>query len=660
MELHKAIKEIVASKGAEMIANPQIINYLLDYQAFKEKPSLKHVFKVVINDGYAEKIIEIGNDEMLQTQIHKYVRIINKEYGFQVELIRELFEALIIALGYSLIEGNNNEIGEINIDEMSIEELKDLCEFYHNQYEENPDDCLEDVMGVKYSKDQVAVVKMPVEMPYSYEIRYGTRIIADGAFMTQETDSHIIVIPNTVRAIGAKAFENDAYIFDKDKESALEEVTIPGSVSYIGDHAFCGNENLKALTLNEGLKFIDDWAFGLTALTSVTLPSTLEHIGCGVFPYYKMEIKSNSPHYIFKDGILYKDKKTIIEAVIDYDLFYKDDGELYYYDKNVTLNKSVEKIEKEAFSNAHINIITMPNVKRIEEGAFMSSHVKEVIFSNRLVYIGPLAFSSCEELNSINLPDSLREIDSSAFSCCKSLRTVKLPNQLRCIESNAFAGCKSLNTIRLPNNLKTLKGNPFYHSGIQQIISESSRFRVVDNALYDWYEKRIICYFGIDREFTIAYGTQVIGEHSFSYNKSIKRLVLPNTVTKIEDRAFEDSNIEEINLPDSISHLGIMALSSNKIYEIKVPPQIEIPEYDGCDYFLVGIGNKLKSVYIPRSQFANFMSLFRYADITKIHIPVGTKDDFKKVLSDWYANHQEDASHTISYYLRRVCEYPNI
>lgn len=41
MELHKVIKDIVASKGAEMINNIQIINYLLDYQAFIEVPATK-------------------------------------------------------------------------------------------------------------------------------------------------------------------------------------------------------------------------------------------------------------------------------------------------------------------------------------------------------------------------------------------------------------------------------------------------------------------------------------------------------------------------------------------------------------------------------------------------------------------------------------------
>ena len=51
--------EIVASKGAEMINNIQIINYLLDYQAYKEKPATKLILRAIIDSGYAENILAL-------------------------------------------------------------------------------------------------------------------------------------------------------------------------------------------------------------------------------------------------------------------------------------------------------------------------------------------------------------------------------------------------------------------------------------------------------------------------------------------------------------------------------------------------------------------------------------------------------------------------
>ena len=62
MELHKAIKEIVVSQGAGMITNIQVINFLMDYQAFKEKPATKLILRAIIDSGYAENILALTSN----------------------------------------------------------------------------------------------------------------------------------------------------------------------------------------------------------------------------------------------------------------------------------------------------------------------------------------------------------------------------------------------------------------------------------------------------------------------------------------------------------------------------------------------------------------------------------------------------------------------
>lgn len=62
----------------------------------------------------------------------------------------------------------------------------------------------------------------------------------------------------------------------------LEEVVLKG-VKRIGRQAFDGNWILQSVTLNEGLVYIDDEAFNFCGMSTITLPSTLIHIGNGVF-----------------------------------------------------------------------------------------------------------------------------------------------------------------------------------------------------------------------------------------------------------------------------------------------------------------------------------------------------------------------------------------
>lgn len=107
MELHKAIKEIVASKGADMINNILIINFLLDYQAFKEKPATKLILRDVINAGYGEAILALRNTNGWQTKFKQYEHEFIDSCGYKEELAAYVFEAIAYALGMN--DGVNEE-----------------------------------------------------------------------------------------------------------------------------------------------------------------------------------------------------------------------------------------------------------------------------------------------------------------------------------------------------------------------------------------------------------------------------------------------------------------------------------------------------------------------------------------------------------------------
>ena len=100
MELHKAIKEIVDSKGKEMICNPQIINFLLDYQAFKEKPATKLILRAIIDSGYAENILALTSDKNgCEIKFKQYQLEFIDSCGYKEELAAYVFDSIAYGLG---------------------------------------------------------------------------------------------------------------------------------------------------------------------------------------------------------------------------------------------------------------------------------------------------------------------------------------------------------------------------------------------------------------------------------------------------------------------------------------------------------------------------------------------------------------------------------
>lgn len=100
MDLHKALKEIIAQKGVDMINNAQIINFLLDYQAFKEKPATKLILRAIIDSGYAENILALTSDKNgWEMKFKQYQHEFIDSCGYKEELAAYVFDSIAYSLG---------------------------------------------------------------------------------------------------------------------------------------------------------------------------------------------------------------------------------------------------------------------------------------------------------------------------------------------------------------------------------------------------------------------------------------------------------------------------------------------------------------------------------------------------------------------------------
>lgn len=198
---------------------------------------------------------------------------------------------------------------------------------------------------------------------------------------------------------------------------------------------------------------------------------------------------------------------------------------------------------------------------------------------------------------------AVTSIAKQAFTYCNSLTQVIIPEGVTAIGAEAFYNCNFLTQITLPDSVVSIDSNPFVKcfSLTDILVSPNSpAFEVIDGVLFDKAEKALICYpYALTASgYEIPQGTLVIGNYAFSPCKSLTQISLPDSVTSIGRSAFDlCTSLSEISLSSSLATIGVHAFfDCDALTQITIPDGVTSIE-DGAFYSC----DALSEVAIPVS-----------------------------------------------------------
>ena len=289
-----------------------------------------------------------------------------------------------------------------------------------------------------------------------------TSIIEQNAFNGCNKINADLIIPNTVTLIEKGAFENAA---------ASGALVIPGSVERISNWAFY-NTGFTSLTLGEGLKYLDTWAFGnnLKMTGPLNIPNSMVSIGEKAFEY------STFTSLNLGTGV-----QNIAQRAFNECRSLKGD---------LVIPNSVTNLGEYAFygsSRIDGKIVISANMLAVYPNTFAFCKATSLTFSSgsKITAIGTAAFYYCSSLTgTLELPSGVTAIRSYAFYNCSSITGLKfLGNSVNTIESSAFSYCSSMiGSLVLPASLTEIGSCAFQSTKFTSLTLNSGLKTIKDNA----------------------------------------------------------------------------------------------------------------------------------------------------------------------------------
>ncbi len=264
-------------------------------------------------------------------------------------------------------------------------------------------------------------------------------------------------------------------------------------------------------------------------------------------------------------------------------------------------NLPVTGIEN-AFSWAQrVTAVVIPDsVTYIGQYAFYyCSSLTSINIPDTVTAIGPSAFRACFSLTSLDIPESVTSIGQTAFMNCEKLESVSLPSGLTYIDYGTFSGCTSLTTVNIPDSVTAIEQNAFENC--------TSLFQTENGVQYvgQWVV-------GSDgTSVIIRNGAKGILPYALS-NRELAELSIPESVTFIGEKAFEECKVKQATVPAFVCPL----IKSNALEAVVITcgTKIEDSSFDECE--------NLTSVTIPEGITSIGDNAFSgCANLTQIRLP---------------------------------------
>lgn len=399
------------------------------------------------------------------------------------------------------------------------------------------------------------------------------------------------VIEYTITGIGGDGFFASS--------STITSVTMPNTITYIGNWAFSGCNSLSTIAIPENVTKIGIACFAhCSSLSSISIPQNVMEIGENTFNGCTFLIDN----FVNLSSLDAKANNYWGATIADNEI----DGLLLRNDTVVDCRP-------------HVKHAVIPNyITYIGESAFANCfNLFDVTIPEGVTGFGDYAFNSCS-INSITIPNSVTQIGYAALYGCYYVTSIYVPATVTYIGEAAFAGMSSLMSLQVE------AGNPKYDSrdNCNAIIETATNTLLIG------------C-----RTTSIPLSVTSIANGAFSNCRYLSSITIPNSVASIGNSAFQYCiGLSSATIGSGVKNIGAWAFEGCiQLYNVVCKAK-ELPEMG--DQVFTDVPTNEATLYVPASSVETYKNAEQWKNFYSI-LPIEEETGLEQLFSTNNSNVQK-------------------
>ncbi len=342
----------------------------------------------------------------------------------------------------------------------------------------------------------------------------------------------------------------------------LTSIVLPNKLTYVQGYAFADCSNLTSVTIGSSVKDIKEYAFSnCINMTQIKIPANVESIKYDAFYNCSRLVKvelSNGLKEIGENAF----RKTALTSITIPSSVTTIHNAAF---KDLTTLKTV------TFAG-NSNLTTLGGYYS-SDGVFRGcTNLTSIVLPNKLTYVQGYAFAGCSKLTSVTIGSGVKSIRNYAFSNCVNLTQIRIPASVASIGGYAFYNCSRLVKAELSNGLNEIGENAFRKTALTSITIPSSVTTIHNSAFKDLTTLKTVTFASNSNLATL--GDNDSGYGVFEGCTNLSTIVLPDKLTAIRGYTFSKcSSLKKVSVGRHVT-----SIAKHAFYNCSAMTSIVIPK----------------------------------------------------------------------------------